>query len=87
VHIDAVRALSREGHGDGDQFLVFNGNGSICDGRFVESPESLHYLGRKGIHFLQLGQILFVIHKLGYFRLMLRKRIKMVVIAVPVEWP
>jgi hypothetical protein len=35
---------------------------SISDGRLVKSPKGLHHLRCNAVHFLQLGQVFFVIH-------------------------
>jgi len=67
VNIDAIRALSREGHGDGNQLFVFYRDGSIGDGRLVEGPKGLHDRRREAVHFSQLCEIFVVIHKFSFF--------------------
>ena len=67
VYIDAIRALSRERNRDGDQFLVFHRNRTFRYSRFVESPKGFHQVWREGAHFVQPGQVFFMIHVFGLF--------------------
>lgn len=57
VDVDAVGALGGDGYGDGDEFLVFNRDGAVGDGDFVEGPEGFHGFGSELVHFGDFGEL------------------------------
>ncbi len=62
VNFDAVGALGGKGDGEGHEFLIFDGNGSVGHGGFVEGPESFHRLGCVGVKRLEFGEVFHVVH-------------------------
>ena len=65
VNLDAIRALGCERDRDGNQFLVLSRECSFGDGCLVKGPKRLHHFRREAVHFLDLGQVFFVVHVVG----------------------
>lgn len=62
VDLNAIGALRRERHGNGDQFLIFYRDRASGNGRFIKRPKGFGYLWGEFVQFFDPAQVFFVIH-------------------------
>jgi hypothetical protein len=67
VNFDTIRTLRRERYSHGNEFFVFDWNGAVGNGQFVESPKGFHYVWRQSIEFFDFAKIFFGEHKIRSF--------------------